>query len=189
MREMTRDITADKDKVTLANAGVGAVSQLCGLLFASRVGVELTTVPYKGAGPALNDLMGGPVDVLCDQTTSTGPVIRDGTRVKVFGVTTPQRLKSFPNLATLDEQGLKGFDVKVWHGMYVARGTPKEATTRINTALRAALQDETVKTRLAELSSEIVSPDKVTPESLRTLLASEMDKWGKVIKASGVQAE
>lgn len=188
-QELLAYMKTNGDKVSMAHAGIGAVSQLCALLFTSQTGTNPTQIPYKGAGPALNDLMGGQVDVLCDQTTSTGPVIKDGTRVKVFGVTTPQRLKSFPNLATLDEQGLKGFDVKVWHGMYVAKGTPKDATTRINTALRAALQDETVKTRLAELSSEIVSPDKVTPESLRTLLASEMDKWGKVIKASGVQAE
>jgi len=177
------------DKVSMAHAGIGAVSQLCALLFTSQTGTTPTQVPYKGAGPALNDLMGGQVDVLCDQTTSTGPVIRDGQRVKVFGVTTPQRLAAFPQLPTLDEQGLKGFDVKVWHGMYVARGTPKEVTGRINAALRAALQDDTVKTRLAELSSEIVSPDKVTPESLQKLLQSEMVKWDKVIKAARVEAE
>jgi len=109
--------------------------------------------------------------------------------VKVFGVTTPQRLAAFPQLATLDEQGLKGFDVKVWHGMYVARGTPKDAINKINAALRAALQDDAVKTRLAELSSEIVSPDKVTPESLRSHLQAETVRWGRVIKDAGVQAE
>jgi tripartite-type tricarboxylate transporter receptor subunit TctC len=153
------------------------------------VGVTPTQIPYKGAGPALNDLMGGQVDVLCDQTTSTGPVIKDGTRVKVFGVTTPQRLASFPNLPTLDEQGVKGFDVKVWHGMYVAKGTPKDAIAKINTALRAALQDDAVKTRLAELSSEIVPMDKVTPESLHQQLQSEMVKWNKVISAAKIEAE
>ena len=116
-QELLTYVKANKDKVSLANAGIGAVSQLCGLLFANQIGVELTTVPYKGAGPALNDLMGGQVDLLCDQTTQTAPVIKDGTRVKVFGVTTPTRLASMPNIPTLDEQGLKGFDVKVWHGV------------------------------------------------------------------------
>lgn len=187
--ELLAYVKTHKDKVSLANAGIGAVSQLCGLLFASQIGVELTTVPYKGAGPALNDLMGGQVDLLCDQTTQTAPVIKDGQRVKVFGVTTPQRLASMPNIPTLDEQGLKGFDVKVWHGVYAPKGTPPEVTAKLNVALRAALQDEAVKARIAELSSEIVPMDKVTPESLRTHLAAETAKWGKVIKASGVQAD
>ncbi|WPB58821.1 tripartite tricarboxylate transporter substrate-binding protein [Xylophilus sp. GOD-11R] len=188
-QELQAYMKANGDKVSMAHAGIGAVSQLCALLFTSQLGVTPTQIPYKGAGPALNDLMGGQVDVLCDQTTSTGPVIKDGQRVKVYGVTTPQRLSSFPNLPTLDEQGLKGFDVKVWHGMYVAKGTPKDAIGKINAALRAALQDDTVKTRLAELSSEIVPMDKVTPESLQKQLQSEMVKWEKVIKAANVQAE
>ena len=188
-QELLTYVKANKDKVSLVNAGIGAVSQLCGLLFASQIGVDLTTVPYKGAGPALNDLMGGQVDLLCDQTTQTAPVIKDGTRVKVFGVTTPKRLASMPNIPTLYEQGLKGFDVKVWHGVYAPKGTPADVTAKLNVALRAALQDDAVKARIAELSSEIVPLDKVTPESLRALLTSETAKWGKVIKASGVQAE
>jgi len=188
-QELLSYVKANKDKVSLANAGIGAVSQLCGLLFSSQIGVDLTTVPYKGAGPALNDLMGGQVDLLCDQTTQTAPVIKDGTRVKVFGVTTPKRLASMPSIPTLDEQGLKGFDVKVWHGVYAPKGTPADVTAKLNVALRAALQDDAVKARIAELSSEIVPMEKVTPESLRTLLTSETAKWGQVIKASGVQAE
>ena len=188
-QELLTYVKANRDKVSLANAGVGAVSQLCGMLFAHQIGVQLTTVPYKGAGPALNDLMGGQVDLLCDQTTQTAPVIKDGTRVKVFGVTTPKRLSSMPNLPTLDEQGLKGFDVKVWHGIYAPKGTPPAVLEKLNVALRAALQDDMVKQRLAELSSEIVPLDKQTPEGLRTHLVAEIDKWGKVIKAAGVQAD
>jgi len=187
--ELLKYVKANKDKVSLANAGVGAVSQLCGLLFMSQIGVDLTTVPYKGAGPALNDLMGGQVDLLCDQTTQTAPVIKEGNRVKVFGVTTPKRLSSMPNIPTLDEQGLKGFDVRVWHGVYAPKGTPPAVIEKINVALRAALQDDMVKQRLADLSSEIVPMDKVTPEALRTHLASEIAKWGKVIRAAGIQGE
>ena len=182
-------VKKNQDKVTLANAGVGAVSQLCGMLFMHQVGVKLTTVPYKGAGPAMNDLMGGQVDLLCDQTTQTVPVIKDGKRAKVFGVTTAQRLGSLPDIPTLDEQGLKGFDVKVWHGMYAPKGTPKEVMAALNKALNVAIKDAMVQQRIAELSSELVTPDKATPESLRKHLAAEVARWDQVIKAAGVVAE
>ena len=187
--ELVDYVKKNQDKVSMAHAGIGAVSQLCSMLFMNQVGVSLTTVPYKGAGPAMNDLMGGQVDLLCDQTTQTVPVIQDGKRAKVFGVTTLKRLSSLPSIPTLDEQGLKGFDVKVWHGMYAAKGTPKDAIAKLNKALNAALKDETVKKRIAELSSDLVTPDKATPESLHKHLEAEVARWGKVIKASGVAAE
>ncbi|MDE2413990.1 MAG: tripartite tricarboxylate transporter substrate binding protein BugD [Comamonadaceae bacterium] len=187
--ELMDYVKKNQEKVTLANAGIGAVSQLCGMLLMHQLGVKLTTVPYKGAGPAMNDLMGGQVDLLCDQTTQTAPVIQDGKRAKVFGVTTPQRLSSMPNIPTLDEQGLKGFDVKVWHGMYAPKGTPKEVIDRLNKALNVALKDDNVKKRIAELSSDLVTPDKATPESLRKHLEAEVARWNKVITAAGVSAE
>jgi len=188
-RELQDYLQKHPDKVSLANAGIGAVSQLCGMLLSHQLGVKLTTVPYKGAGPAMNDLMGGQVDLLCDQTTQTVPVIKDGRRVKVFGVTTPQRLASLPDIPTLSEQGLKGFDVKVWHGMYAPKGTPKEVVDRLSKALNAAIQDDNVKKRIAELSSDLVTPDRATPESLRKHLEAEVVRWGQVIKAAGVSAE
>jgi tripartite-type tricarboxylate transporter receptor subunit TctC len=187
--ELLDYVKKNQEKVSLANAGIGAVSQLCGMLFMHQAGVKLTTVPYKGAGPAMNDLLGGQVDLLCDQTTQTAPVIKDGNRVKVFGVTTPKRLSSLPDIPTLDEQGLKGFDVKVWHGMYAPKGTPKEVVMAINKALNVAIKDENVKKRIAELSSDLVTPDKATPEGLRTHLQAEVARWDKVIKAAGVSAE
>ncbi|MDR0226904.1 MAG: tripartite tricarboxylate transporter substrate binding protein BugD [Burkholderiaceae bacterium] len=187
--ELLDYVKKNQDKVSLANAGIGAVSQLCGMLFMHQAGVKLTTVPYKGAGPAMNDLMGGQVDLLCDQTTQTVPVIKDGQRAKVFGVTTPQRLSSLPDIPTLDEQGLKGFDVKVWHGMYAPKGTPRDVVMAINKALNVAIKDENVKKRIAELSSDLVTPDKATPEGLRTHLQAEVARWDKVIKAAGVSAE
>ncbi|HQQ70379.1 MAG TPA: tripartite tricarboxylate transporter substrate binding protein BugD [Alicycliphilus sp.] len=187
--ELVDYVKKHQDKVTLANAGTGAVSQLCGMLFMQQLGVNLTTVPYKGAGPAMNDLMGGQVDLLCDQTTQTAPVIQDGKRAKVFGVTTAKRLSSMPNIPTLDEQGLKGFDLKVWHGMYAPKGTPKEVIEQLNKALLVALKDEAVKKRIAELSSDLVTPDKATPEGLRKQLESEVARWDKAIKAAGVSAD
>jgi tripartite-type tricarboxylate transporter receptor subunit TctC len=187
-QELLAYVKANKDKVSLANAGLGAVSHLCGLLFMSQIGVDLNTIPYKGTGPAMNDLLGGQVDLLCDQTTQTVPIIKEG-RVKVFGVTTLSRLSALPNVPTLDEQGLKGFEVKVWHGMYAAKGTPKPILDKINVALRAALQDPTIKQRLADLSSDIVPMDKVTPAGLKTHLEAEIAKWDPVIKKAGIYAD
>jgi len=188
LAELIAHLKANKDKVTLANAGLGAVSHLCGMLFMSAIGVELTTVPYKGTGPAMTDLLGGQVDLLCDQTTQTVPYIKDG-RVKIYGVTTLKRLAALPSVPTLDEQGLKGFEVKVWHGIYAPKGTPKEALEKINKALRDALNDPAVKQRMAELSSDIPPADKVTPEGLRTHLEAEIAKWGPVIRKAGVYAD
>jgi len=187
-KELEAYVRANKDKVSLANAGLGAVSHLCGLLFMSQIGVDLTTVPYKGTGPAMNDLLGGQVDLLCDQTTTTVPMIKDA-RVKVYGVTTLKRLTALPNVPTLDEQGLKGFEVKVWHGLYAPKGTPQPVLEKINVALRAALQDAMVKQRMADLSSDIVPMDKVTPAGLKTHLEAEIAKWSPVIQKAGIYAD
>lgn len=186
--ELLAYIKANKEKVSLANAGLGAVSHLCGLLFMSQIGVDLNTIPYKGTGPAINDLLGGQVDLLCDQTTQTVPMIKDG-RVKVFGVTSLKRLSALPNVPTLDEQGLKGFEVKVWHGIYAPKGTPAPALDKINAALRVAMRDPAVKQRLADLSSDIVPEDKMTPAALKSHLEAEINKWSPVIKKAGVYAD
>jgi tripartite-type tricarboxylate transporter receptor subunit TctC len=187
-KELQAYLKANGNKVSLANAGLGAVSHLCGLLFMSQIGVELTTVPYKGTGPAMNDLLGGQVDLLCDQTTQTVPFIKDG-RIKVYGVTTLNRLSALPNVPTLDEQGLKGFEVKVWHGMYAPKGTPQDVIAKINAALKAAMAEPVVKQRLAELSSDIPGPDKMSPAGLKTHLEAEIAKWGPVIKKAGIYAD
>ena len=186
--ELLAYVKINKEKVSLANAGLGAVSHLCGLLFQSQIGVELNTIPYKGTGPAMNDLLGGQVDLLCDQTTQTVPMIKEG-RIKVYGVTTLNRLSALPNVPTLDEQGLKGFEVKVWHGMYAAKGTPKPILDKINAALRAAMQDPSVKQRLADLSCDIAPLDKITPAGLKTHLEAEIAKWTPVIKKAGIYAD
>ena len=188
LKELQAYIKANKDKVSLANAGLGAVSHLCGLLFMSQLGVELNTIPYKGTGPAMNDLLGGQVDLLCDQTTQTVPMIKEG-RVKAFGATTLKRLSALPDVPTLDEQGMKGFEVKVWHGMYAPKGTPKPVLDKITAALQAALKDPQVKQRMAELSSEIAPMDKVSANGLKTHLEAEIVKWTPVIKKAGVYAD
>ena len=186
--ELETYLKANGNKVSLANAGLGAVSHLCGLLFMTQVGVELNTIPYSGTGPAMNALLGGQVDLLCDQTTQTVPLIKDG-RVKVYGVTTLNRLSALPNVPTLNEQGLKGFEVKVWHGMYAPKGTPAPVLEKLNAALRAAMQDPVIKQRLADLSSDIPPVDKISSAGLKTHLEAEINKWGPVIKKAGIYAD
>ena len=184
-KELEAYIKANGSKVTMANAGPGAVSQLCGLLFQSRMGVRLTNIPYKGTGPALTDLLGGQVDLLCDQTTQTIPYIKDG-RVKAFGTTTMKRLPAIPNVPTLNEQGLKGFEVKVWHGVYAPKGTPKPVLDKINAALKKALTNPDVKKRLDDANIDIVSMDKVSANGLKDHLEKEINVWGPVIRKANI---
>ena len=181
-------LKAQGDKINLAHAGLGAVSHLCGMVFRQAVGVDLTTVPYQGTGPAMAALLGGQVDLLCDQTTQTVPQIKAGA-LRFYGVTTTKRIKALPDAPTLAEQGLKGFEVVVWHGIYAPKGTPKEATEKFNAALRVALKDPVFATRMAELGAEIVPDARLTPEGLRLWLKQEIDRWGPVIKSAGVYAE
>ncbi|QWE17207.1 tripartite tricarboxylate transporter substrate binding protein [Polynucleobacter sp. AP-Nino-20-G2] len=184
-KELEAYIKANGSKVTMANAGPGAVSQLCGLLFQSRLGVKLTNIPYKGTGPALTDLLGGQVDLLCDQTTQTIPYIKDG-RVKAFGTTTMKRLPAIPNVPTLNEQGLKGFEVKVWHGVYAPKGTPQPVLDKINAALKKALNTPDVQKRLNDSNIDIVPMDKVSAKGLKSHLESEINIWGPVIRKSNI---
>jgi len=179
---------ANQSTLTYANAGIGSASYLCGLLLMSTIQADFTTVPYKGTGPAMIDLVGGRVDFMCDQTTNTTPQIKAGT-IKVYGVTSQVRVPSLPEVPTLDEQGLKGFALVVWNGLFAPRGTPKPALDRLVGALQAAVTDPAFKTRLADLGAEPVPVGKATPESLRTLLKSEIDKWGPIIRKTGVYAD
>ncbi|QWE19260.1 Bug family tripartite tricarboxylate transporter substrate binding protein [Polynucleobacter corsicus] len=184
-KELEAYIKANGSKVTMANAGPGAVSQLCGLLFQSRMGVRLTNIPYKGTGPALTDLLGGQVDLLCDQTTQTIPYIKDG-RVKAFGTTTMKRLPAIPNVPTLNEQGLKGFEVKVWHGVYAPKGTPQPVLDKINAALKKALNTPDVKKRLDDANIDIVPMDKASAKGLKDHLEKEINIWGPVIRKANI---
>ena len=187
-QEMLAYVKAQGNKLTLAHAGLGAVSQLCGMLFQKSVGVDLTTVPYQGTAPAMNALLGGQVDLLCDQTTQTLQHIKAGN-VKLYGVTTRERIRSLPETPTLEESGLKGFEVKVWHGIYAPKGTPKEALDKFGAALKAALRDPTVATRLSELGAVVASDDKLTPTGLQTWLQQEIQRYGPIIKAAGQFAD
>lgn len=181
-------IKANKDKISYANAGIGSASHLCGMLFMSAIGTDVLTVPYKGTSPAMTDLLGGQVDFMCDQTTNTTSQIK-GEKVKVYGVTTKSRLASLPNVPTLDESGLKGFSVGVWHGVWTPKGTPKAINDKLVKALQDALKDENVKARFAELGTVPEPLNRQTPEALRAHLVAEIGKWGPIIKKAGIYAD
>ena len=188
VKDLVAYVRANKEKINLANAGLGAVSHLCGMLFMQSVGADFTTIPFSGTAPAMVALLAGTVDILCDQTTQTIPQIKAG-KVKFYGVTTKERIKALPDAPTLDEQGLKDFEIVVWHGVYAPKGTPKDALDRLNAALRAALKDPDVAARFAELGAQIVPESKQTPAGLRDWLRAEVDKWVPVIRKAGVYAD
>jgi putative tricarboxylic transport membrane protein len=188
MKELISYVKQNKDKVTYANAGVGAASHLCGMLLMSAIGTDVTTVPYKGTGPAMTDLIGGQVNFMCDQTTNTTPQIKGG-KVKVYAVTTKQRLATMKEVPTAEEAGLKDFEVTVWHGIWAPHGTPKPVMDKLVKALQAALKDPSVVSKFAELGTEPVPPNLATPEALDKHLKSEIAKWGPIIKKAGVYAD
>ncbi len=188
LKELIAYVKANKDKVNYANAGLGAASHLCGMLFMTAIQTDVTTVPYKGTGPAMNDLLGGQVDFMCDQTTNTTSQIK-AEKIKVYGVTTKKRVASLPNVPTMDEAGLKGFEVSIWHALYAPKGTPKPVIDALTKALQVALKDDNVKLRFAELGTEPVAENRATPAALRAHLKAEIDKWGPIIKKAGLYAD
>ncbi|MBU6143437.1 MAG: tripartite tricarboxylate transporter substrate binding protein BugD [Betaproteobacteria bacterium] len=190
MKEFIQVVKKDAKKWNLANAGLGAASHLCGMLFQSALDTDLTTVPYKGTGPAMTDLMGGQVDFMCDQTTNTTERIKAGS-VKGYAVTTKTRLKTdgLSNLPTVAESGLPNFEVTVWHGLYAPKGTPKAALDKLNAALNAALKDPEVIKRFEALGTGPVSPDKATATYHAKFLQSQIDLWGPIIKKAGQFAD
>ncbi len=187
-KELIPYLKANGDKVNVAHAGLGAVSHLCSVLFRQAIGVDMTTIPFSGTGPAMNALLGGQVDLMCDQTTSTTPQIKAGN-VKLYGVTTSSRLKTMPEVPTLAEQGLTGFQMVVWHGVYAPKGTPKVAIDTFGRALSAALKDSGVVAKLTELGSVVVPDEKLSPSGLQSWLQQETQRYGPVIKAAGQFAD
>jgi tripartite-type tricarboxylate transporter receptor subunit TctC len=190
MAELLKWLEQNKGKINLANAGLGAASHLCGLLFQQSLKIDMTTVPYKGTAPAMNDLLGGQVDIMCDQTTNTTGQIEAG-KIKAFAVTTTKRLTTpaLAKLPTLDEAGVKGFNVSIWHGLYAPKGTPKAALDKINTALKAALKDPEFIKREEALGAVVVSDARVNGAEHKKFVEAEINKWGPVIKAAGQYAD
>jgi tripartite-type tricarboxylate transporter receptor subunit TctC len=188
--ELVKWLEANKGKINLANAGLGAASHLCGLLFQQSLKIDMTTVPYKGTAPAMTDILGGQVDLMCDQTTNTTGQIEAG-KVKAYAVTTlkPLTTPALSKLPTLDSQGLKGFNVSIWHGLYAPKGTPKPILDQMNAALRAALKDPEFIKRQEALGAVVISDNRVSPAEHKKFVEAEINKWGPAIKAAGQYAD
>jgi len=189
-KELSAWINENKGKINLGNAGIGAASHLCGLMFQNALKVDMTTVPYKGTAPAITDLIGGQIDLLCDQTTNTTSQI-EGKKVKAFAVTTAKRLTTpaLKDLPTLNEAGLKGFEVTIWHGLYAPKGTPADVVAKLNAALKAALKDPDFIKKQEGLGAVVVTDKRTDAAEHKKFVAAEIAKWSPVLKAAGVYAD
>ena len=181
-------VKANPGKLNFANAGIGATSHLCEALLGSVTGSKWTSIPYKGTGPALNDLLGGQVDLICDQPASTLGHIKSGN-LKPIAVATATRLKSMPAVPTFAESGLPGFELAVWHGLYAPKGTPKPVIDRLVLALQQALQDPGLVKQYQDMSALFASPEQSGPEALRRFVKSEVERWKAAMKSAGIQPE
>jgi tripartite-type tricarboxylate transporter receptor subunit TctC len=185
LEDLVAYLKQNADTVTLANAGIGAASHLCGLLIEEAVGVDLTEVPYDGTGPAMTDLVGGQVDFMCDQTTNTAGQIRSG-EIKGYAVTTPEPVEALPDLPTTAEAGLPDVEVGVWHGLYVPVDTADDVAEKLTDALAVALEDRGVIDRMADLGTAPVPPEEVTPQAHTSKLKEQIELWTPIIEDAGV---
>ncbi len=186
-KEFVEYVKKNQDKISMGNAGVGSASHMCSLMFMEALGVKLNNIPYKGTGPAMNDLMGGQIDILCDQTTSTVGHIK-GNRIKAYAIAGTNRIDSLPDLPAITEAGVKGFDLSIWFGIYAPKGTPKPVIDKLSASLAKAVQDPDVKARLANMGTSPVSPDLAVPAKLAEHLQKEIDTLGPLLKKAGVEA-
>lgn len=188
LQELVAYIKANGDKMTFGNAGLGAASHLCGMLFMIAVDKQIQAIPYKGNAPVMNDLIAKQIDLTCDQTTNTTqPIV--SKLVKSYAITTKKRLASLSDLPTADEAGLKGFEVSAWHGIYAPKGTPDAIVQKLSKALQAALKDPDLMKRFGDINTDPVSQEEATPKALKSLLDSEVDRWAPIIKSTGQFAD
>lgn len=186
-KDLIAHIRANKDKINLANAGVGSASHLCGLLLQSAMKTDLTTVPFSGTGPAMTALLGGNVDIMCDQTTNTTGQIKGG-KVKAFAVTSKGKLATFPDLPPLANE-LPGFEVGVWHILYAPKNTPADIVNKLQASMQTAIKDPAFQAKMKELGAEIMSTDRQTSTGAKSLLQAEISKWAPIIQAAKVYAD
>jgi tripartite-type tricarboxylate transporter receptor subunit TctC len=187
IQELVEYIKANKDKISLANAGIGAASHLCGTMLVDALGVDLLTIPYKGTAPAMNDLLGKQVDLLCDQTTNTSQYIASN-KVKAYAVTSLKRVPTLPNLPTMDESGYKGFQVGIWHGMWVPKNTPQPVVDKLVKSLQAGMADPKFKERMAGLGAEVLN-DQANPQALDEKVKQQVPQWAELFKKAKVEAQ
>lgn len=189
-KELAAWLQQNKGKINLGNAGQGSASHLCGLIFQSALQVDMTAVPYKGTAPAITDLIGGQIDLLCDQTTNTTSQI-EGKKVKAYAVTTSKRLTTpaLKDLPTLAESGVKDFNVTIWHGLYAPKGTPAGVTKKLNEALKVALKDPEFIKKQEGLGAVVATDNRIDPVEHKKFVLAETDKFGVAIKAAGSYAD
>lgn len=188
LSELVSYIKINGDKMTFGNAGLGAASHLCGMLFMTAVNKQILAIPYKGNAPVMTDLIAKQIDLTCDQTTNTTqPIV--SKLVKSYAITTRTRLSSMPDLPTADEAGLKGFEVGAWHGIYAPKGTPAAIVQKLSRTLQDALKDPDLIKRFNDINTEPVAQDQATPQALQTMLNNEVDRWAPIIKAAGQFAD
>lgn len=190
-RDLQNWLNANKGKINLGNAGVGSASHLCGLLWQNAIQIDMTTVPYRGTAPAMTDLIGGQIDLMCDQTTNTTGQIEAG-RVKAFAVTTARPMSSHKLLKdypTMTEMGFKDVQVTIWHGLYAPKGTPADIQKKLNEALKVALKDPEFIKKQEGLGAVIVTDKRIEPAEHKKFVAAEIAKWSPIIKAAGVYAD
>lgn len=184
-KELVAWLNQNKGKINLGNAGVGSASHLCGLMFQNALQIDMAAIPYKGTAPAMTDLIGGQIDIMCDQTTNTSTQI-EAKKVNVYGVTTAKRLTTavLKDVPTLQESGLKGFDVSIWHGLYAPKGTPADVIAKLNNALKVALKDPDFIKKQEALGAVIIHDKRVEPAEHKKFVVAEIAKWGPVIAAA-----
>jgi tripartite-type tricarboxylate transporter receptor subunit TctC len=187
-KDFVTHVKTSREKVVHGHAGIGSASHLCGLLFLNAIEATVTVVPYKGTGPALNDLIGGQFDFMCDQTLNVFQPAK-AALIKAYAATTRNRLAVLPDLPTAAESGLPGFEITVWFGIWAPKGTPTPVVDKLSAALQEALKDPDVKNRLAAVGAETVASERARPEALRSHLRSEMDRWTTIIRKAGVSAD
>jgi tripartite-type tricarboxylate transporter receptor subunit TctC len=190
MTELVKWANDNKGKINIGNAGIGSASHLCGMLFQSALKIDMTPVPYKGTAPAMTDLIGGQIDLMCDQTTSTAQQI-EGKKVKAYAVTTPKRLApaTFKDLPTMQESGYKDFAVTIWQGLYAPKGTPAPVLKKINDALKLAVKDADFIKKQEAAGASVITDARNDAAGHKTFVTAEMAKWGPIIKAAGVYAD
>src|SRR4051812_23581413 len=186
LKELIAWIKASRAGVNVGTAGAGSGTHISGVYFGNAIGADLQFIPYKGSGPAMQDLIGGQIDMMVDQMSNSMPQVRGG-KIRAYAVTARTRSAAAPEIPTVDETGLPGFYISIWYGTWVPRGTPRENVARLNRAVTEALADANVRQRLADLGLEIAPPGQQTPEALGAYHKAEIQKWWPIIKAAGIK--
>jgi tripartite-type tricarboxylate transporter receptor subunit TctC len=188
LKELIAWLKANPDKASVGTAGVGSGTHMGGVYFQSATGTKVQYIPYKGTGPAMQDLLAGRIDLIVDQASNSLPQVRAG-KIKAYAVTAKSRLSIAPDIPTVDEAGLPGLYVSVWFGIWAPSGTPHDIVAKLNAAMVSSLADPTVRHRLGDLGQEIVPREQQTPEALAAFHKAEAEKWWPLVKAAGIKPE